>query len=288
VEFVLEVRPPKGERFYVPLPASGTLTVGREAPADLVIQDQFLSRSHFQVVCENMIHILIDPGSSNGTYLNGVRLRQAVLKPRDAIFAGRTAIRIGAAMEGKILLDTLPESPGELLPWQSKLIDTIESTCNLAVLDGAVSPAVRDLLNQAGVFYQSLYEGERSADIAAFGPYLAEIQKGSKFVPFLVKAAWGRSWGIFLSTRLSFLEARKHLRRFLTVNIEGGGMVLFRYYDPRVLRVFIPSCTLEQRRDFFGPIERIFAESDTKTVAFSFSADAETRLQFEIDPPAGS
>jgi hypothetical protein len=279
LEFVLEVRPPKGARYYVPLPASGTLTVGREAPADLVIPDQFLSRSHFQLQCGEMIHIVTDQGSSNGTYVNGVRLRQSVLKPRDAIFAGRTAIRIAAVMGSKVVLDSLPEAPGELSPWQTRLIETLESTCSFAVLDGAISPAVRDLLNQAGVFYQSLYEGEQSAELAAFGPYLAEIQKGSKLIPFLIKVGWGKSWGIFLSTKMSFAETRKHLRHFLTVDIEGGQRVLFRFYDPRVMRVFIPSCTPGQREEFFGRIEQIVAESDEKTVALRYGVDSNQDFQ---------
>ena len=281
MEFVLEVRPPKGERFYVPLPASGTLTVGREAPADLVVPDRFLSRTHFQVLCQDMIHIFTDPGSSNGTYLNGVRLRQAVLKPRDAIFAGRTVFRIAAVMDGKVLLDNLPESPGELLPWQMKLIAALDATANFVVLDGAVTPAVRDLLNQAGVFYQSLYEGEQSKDLAVKGPYLAEIQKGGKMLPFLLKVGWGSSWGVFLSTKMDFAETRKHLRHFLMVEIEGGQKVLFRFYDPRVMRVFLPTCSAGQRKEFFGQIEQILVESESKTAVLRYSPGSDEEYPME-------
>ncbi|MDR3752321.1 MAG: DUF4123 domain-containing protein [Terracidiphilus sp.] len=279
MEFVLEVRAPKGEKFYVPLPASGTLMVGREAPADLAIPDQFLSRTHFQVLCEDMIHILTDQGSSNGTYVNGVRLRQTVLKPRDAIFAGRTAIRIAAVMDGKVLLDSLPESPGELLPWQVKLITALEAACNFVVLDGAISPAVVDLLNQAGVFYQSLYEGEQGRDMAPFGPYLAEIQKGGKLIPFLIKVGWGKSWGVFLGTELGFVEARKHLRHFLMADIEGGQRVIFRFYDPRVMRVFIPTCNADQRREFFGKIQHFLVESEAETTVNRYTVSTEQQFQ---------
>lgn len=281
MEFVLEVRPPKGDRFFVPVPASGVMTVGREAPADLVIPDQFLSRAHFQILSEGMIHIFTDKGSSNGTYLNGVRLRQAVLKPRDAIFAGRTAIRIAVVVDGKVLLDSLPESPGELLPWQTNLIGALEATCNFVVLDGAVSPAVRDLLNQAGVFYQSLYEGEQSVDLAVNGPYLAEIHQGGVLLPFLIKVGWSNSWGIFLNSKMDFAETRKHLRRFLTINIEGGKQALFRFYDPRVMRIFLPTCTAEQRKEFFGQIEQIFVESENKTIVLGFKTAANEEFPLE-------
>jgi hypothetical protein len=281
LDFVLEVRPPEGEMYYVPLPQSGILTVGREAPADIVVRDRFLSRSHFQLQCEEALHVLIDPGSSNGTYVNGMRLRGSVLRPRDAIFAGRTAFRYAPKLNEKIMLDHLPDSPGQLLPWQTKLITALEAACNFVVLDGAISPAVRDLLNQAGVFYQSLYEGEQAADIAAFGPYLAEIQKGGKLVPFLIKVGWGNSWGVFLSTKMDFAATRKHLRHFLMVDIEGGERVLFRFYDPRVMRVFLPTCNAEQRKEFFGQIEQILVESEKKTAVLRYSPGSEEEYQLE-------
>ena len=281
MDFVLEVRPPEGELYYLPLPQSGTLTVGREAPADIVVRDRFLSRSHFQLTCEDKLHVLTDAGSSNGTYVNGMRLRGSVLKPRDAIFAGRTAFRFAAVLDGKVLLDNLPESPGELLPWQVKLITALEAACAFVVLDGAINPAVRDLLNQSGVFYQSLYEGEQAADLAAYGPYLVEIQKGGKLMPFLIKVGWGKSWGVFLSTQMGFVDARRHLRHFLMVDIEGGKRVLFRFYDPRVMRVFIPTCDAEQRKEFFGQIEGIYVESEKETAVHRFAADSSEEYQLE-------
>jgi Domain of unknown function (DUF4123)/FHA domain len=281
LEFVLEVRPPEGERYHLPLPQSGILTVGREAPADIVVRDRFLSRCHFQLQCAEMLHVLTDAGSSNGTYVNGVMLRGSLLKPRDAIYAGRTAFRFAPVLDGKVMLDSLPDSPGGLLPWQSKLIAGLESTCNFAILDGAIGPAVRDLLNQAGVFYQSLYEGEQSVDLAPFGPYLAEIQKGGKLIPFLVKVGWGKSWGVFLSTKLGFVETRKHLRHFLMVNIEGGERVIFRFYDPRVMRVFVPTCNAEQRAEFFGQIQHFFVESEAETIVNRYGLSANEQFQVE-------
>jgi hypothetical protein len=265
--------------YYVTLPQSGILTVGREAPADVVIPDRFLSRSHFQLLCEDKLHVLTDPGSSNGTYVNGMRLRGSVLRPRDAIFAGRTAFRFAPVLDGKVMLDSLPESPGELLPWQQKLIAALEASCSFVVLDGAIGPAVRDLLNQAGVFYQSLYEGEQARDLAAFGPYLAEIQKGGKLIPFLIKVGWGKSWGVFLGTELGFVETRKHLRHFLMADIEGGQRVIFRFYDPRVMRVFIPTCNAEQRREFFGQIQHFLVESEAETIVNRFTVSTEQQFQ---------
>lgn len=119
------------------------------------------------------------------------------------------------------------------------------------------------------------------------GPYLAEIRKGGKLIPFLIKVAWDKSWGIFLGTPLSFVEVRKHLRRFLEVSLEGGDKVLFRFYDPRVLRVFVPTCTPEQRRDFFGSIEHILAESGAGPVAVHFDVNVDEQLFLDERRDAG-
>jgi len=262
VQFVLEVRPPEGGLRYVSLPAQGRMTIGREPPADVVILDSFLSRSHFQLHIGNGLFVVTDAGSSNGTFVNGVRLSRSELRHGDTIYAGRTVLRLSALLEGKPALETLPEPPSTFLPWQFNLLTLLEERCNFVVLDGAISPAVRDLLNLAGVFYQSLYEGEKAAELAPHGPFLVELTQGSILTPFLVKAAWGKSWGIFAVAKLSFDEMRKHLRRFLIVNTEDGKRLLFRFYDPRVLRTFLPTCDSDQRKEFFGPIQLFLAESE--------------------------
>jgi hypothetical protein len=65
------------------------------------------------------------------------------------------------------------------------------------------------------------------------------------------------------------------------VDIEGGKRVLFRFYDPRVMRVFIPTCDAEQRKEFFGKIESIYVESDKETAVHRFAADRSEEYQLE-------
>lgn len=281
MDFVLEIRPAGGEPQIVALPQSGTVTVGRQLPADLVINDQFMSRVHFQLHREGPLVMLNDPASSNGTFVNGVRTRTVALHPRDAIFAGRTAFRFAPVINGKPFLEYLPPSPGEMEPRRRQILNVLEVACNYAVLDGAVSPAVLDLLNQSGAYYQSLYEGEQSADVARYGPYLAQMDPGRPFLPFLVKAAWGMFWGIFLASDQSFEDTRKHLRRFLIVDNGSGNKVLFRFYDPRVLRVFLPSCEPAQRKEFFGPVRRFFAETEPDPSLTAFTAEFQQPLPVE-------
>jgi hypothetical protein len=116
---------------------------------------------------------------------------------------------------------------------------------------------------------------------------LIELPKGSPFLERLVRDGWGESWGVYLTSDAPFEELRKHLRRFLTVELEGGKAVLFRFYDPRVLSVFLPTCTPRERAEFFGPIRRYLVESDAGGEALEFAADrAEARVHSRIPASA--
>ena len=63
---------------------------------------------------------------------------------------------------------------------------------------------------------------------------------------------------------------RKH-RRFLLVKAEDGEELYFRSYDPRVLRVFVPTCTPEEARTFFGPIRAFLVEANEPETLLTFT-----------------
>ena len=41
-----------------------------------------------------------------------------------------------------------------------------------------------------------------------------------------------------------------------------GTPLYFRYYDPRVLRSFLPTCSPAQLKQMFGPVDAFLAESE--------------------------
>src|SRR5262249_6441275 len=63
--------PDKGRR--VPL-GTTPMVIGRSAPADLVLTDQQVSRNHCRVCLAMNEIIVIDLGSSNGTFIDGNRI----------------------------------------------------------------------------------------------------------------------------------------------------------------------------------------------------------------------
>lgn len=72
---------------------SHPLTVGRGEAADVLIEDNGLSRRHFTIVREGAEFVLRDLSSRNGTWLDGNRQSRAILHDQGTILAGRTRFR---------------------------------------------------------------------------------------------------------------------------------------------------------------------------------------------------
>ena len=53
-----------------------------------------------------------------------------------------------------------------------------------------------------------------------------------------------------------------HLRTFLKVYGPDLTPLYFRYYDPRVLRTYLPTCNEQEMRTVFGPVLRYIVEDE--------------------------
>lgn len=68
-----------------------TFVMGRDPSSDLHIQDIEVSRRHARLIAQSGGHALEDLGSTNGTFVNGQRIRSlTVLRPGDSIRLGET------------------------------------------------------------------------------------------------------------------------------------------------------------------------------------------------------
>jgi hypothetical protein len=76
------------------LPINGSATLGRSQSASVRIDDPFASSAHARIFPRDQFMYVEDMGSTNGTYLNGRRLRKAErLKMADVIRIGDTEYR---------------------------------------------------------------------------------------------------------------------------------------------------------------------------------------------------
>ena len=131
-----------------------------------------------------------------------------------------------------------------------------------AVLDAARDPAIYRALydNEGEVPIRCLYQGDLAEDLAEVAPYVVELDRDAPFTTWLLENGWGKSWGIFVRSHLPFDEVRRHLRKFTVVSTEAGKSLLFRFYDPRVLRMFMPIATEGQKKKLFAGVEAYLVE----------------------------
>lgn len=126
-----------------------------------------------------------------------------------------------------------------------------------ALLDCARSVDIAPLIRNSTERCGCLYSGQAAEQLADYAPYLVELAKTSSLLQELVERGWHSSWGYFLLSGVGFEVLRTHLRKFLFVDLASGPQVYFRFYDPRVLRVFLAVSTPEQTRLFFEHIDAV-------------------------------
>jgi hypothetical protein len=70
------------------------LVVGRSSELDLVLAEDMVSRKHARFLVEGNSVVLQDLGSTNGTFVNGEKIKQSQLKPGDRILIGSSILKL--------------------------------------------------------------------------------------------------------------------------------------------------------------------------------------------------
>lgn len=139
-----------------------------------------------------------------------------------------------------------------------------------AVLDGARDRRIYSAVNDCRLDRCCLYSGDLPWQLQMTAPYLVHLDREDRFTKFLLDTGWGNSWGIFARSEVSMTELRRHLRGFLRVRDEAGRRLLFRYYDPRVLRMYLPTCWPQELQTVFGPVDSYLMESEDQSNVLEF------------------
>ncbi len=167
----------------------------------------------------------------------------------------------------------------------ARLLFREEPTATYAVLDGASVPGLPQRLFEDSPESCCLYRGELAPDLAEVAPYLVRLRIGHPFTKWLLSEGWAGHWGIFVQSRADLRALRRHFRKFLMIKSPEGKRLYFRFYDPRVLRLFLPTCDAEQLRTLFGPIDAYLCEADDPDHALHWRLDAGT-LKKQVLPLA--
>ena len=272
-----------------------TLVVGRLDQAQLKIpNDPWLSATHFSVECTDGAFVLRDLQSNQGTKVEGVKVLETEIFDGDEIRAGDSRFRVRIDGGKKRLgpptpVGQAPAAPA-VKPAVAAAVAAVAATAAAtavtmgalppgdnvkervlnflrglkdplyAIMDGARNGHIPFIMLDSGEECQSLYEGEQGQQLGRVAPYLTRVPPRSKLLEVLISLGWGESWGVFLTCHQPLAEVRKHFRHFLMVEMEGGKQGYFRFYDPRVLRTYLPTCTAAETKEFYGPVQAFFME----------------------------
>jgi Domain of unknown function (DUF4123)/Inner membrane component of T3SS, cytoplasmic domain len=296
LELLIVDGPQAGRR--IPL-GRNAVTFGRSVGATISFQqDKFMSGMHLSVQFALSCLVVLDLRSSNGTFLNGQRITQALAVLGDVIKIGTLTMQV---VMGKVPaaepepVEAVASSEEPVIPRTLEMLAVTEPEVEalagpattliavpepaekvhhsvLSLLDGTEHPlfclvdpgahaTIPSLLDQAREPKESLYDGADDSMLAKFAPYVVQLGPESELLHALVENGWGQGWACFFTSEAPLEELGRHFRKFFMVQLEGGKEVYFRFYDPRVLRGFLPAGSPEELTAFFGPVEEWLLEA---------------------------
>jgi len=106
----------------------------------------------------------------------------------------------------------------------------------------------------------TLFEEDVAPALVDVAPHLIPIDPNSEYLEHWAHRL-GSSAGILLVTSAAPDVLLAHLREIFNVTDEDGHECFLRFYDPRVIRDFLPARAPDALNEFFGPIDRFLVES---------------------------
>lgn len=82
-----------------PIPDNGEILIGRASDLDLVLVEDMVSRKHAKLIVDGTDMQITDLGSTNGTFVNGEKVKRAELRENDRILIGTSILKIITAAE---------------------------------------------------------------------------------------------------------------------------------------------------------------------------------------------
>ncbi len=118
------------------------ITLGAMEDNDVVLRDDTVSRYHCRIVQEDTGYVLVDLSSTNGTFINKVRIREAYLKPGCTIAVGQQQLKFNARDEQVEIVPSEADRCGDLIGRNPRMreiyaiIEKIAPTNTTVVIEG--------------------------------------------------------------------------------------------------------------------------------------------------------
>ncbi|MEZ4256815.1 MAG: sigma 54-interacting transcriptional regulator [Polyangiales bacterium] len=210
-----------------------TITIGAAADNTLVIDDETVSRYHCRIFLERDTFLIRDLDSTNGTFVNRVRVREAFLKPNCVVNLGKSELRFNPVDEKLRIVPSNRDRFGDIIGGDAKMreiysiLEKIAPTDSTVIIEGETGTGKE-------VVARSIHQASKRKD----GPFVV-FDCGAVPENLIESELFGHEKGAFtgaISTRQGVFE-----------NAHGGTVFLDELgelqYDlqPKLLRV------LEQR-----------------------------------------
>lgn len=167
---------------------------------------------------------------------------------------------------------------GEL--WRDVIEDKLLRV--FAIQDAAADLRIHPNLVLAMTDSACLYEGKLPPALLEAAPHLVRLAALSPYTRWYVSEGRGRDWGIFAQSKARLPDLLRHFQSLMRVRSESGRAMTFRFFDPRVMRAYLPTCTAKELAAVFGPVERFFVESAEPGELLRFGVDNGRLVQTRI------
>jgi hypothetical protein len=273
-----------------PIPDGSTI-IGRSVECAIVVPDPSLSRRHFELLLQNGTCRVIDLDSRNGVLVNGAAVLRKRVRPGDEIHAGDLVFKIEAdrASPRALYTDTEPTLDASAPPppegtLLAKLQESVQRTPAAklyALVDGAQAFELAFAGRLMGHDIYSLFSGSLARVTAPVGPILVALGDPSAYLQKWIEAI-GRNAGVLFESAADLDTLYAHLRDIFVVTDEEQNEYFFRFYDPRVLRVFLPTCREDELSEFFGPVACWIVEGDGEPKYSVYSVEGQALARREL------
>ena len=102
-----------------PLKMDREVIIGRSSDLDMVLVEDMVSRQHAKITFSHNRVFIQDLGSTNGTFVNGEKIKKVRLNEGDRVLIGTSIIKLVSANEGPAIPPMPPPMPNRTSPRQT-------------------------------------------------------------------------------------------------------------------------------------------------------------------------
>jgi len=164
--------------------------------------------------------------------------------------------------------------PSAALVWQT-IVAQREVSSTFGLFDCARdAPQLYREIEGSGLPHCTLFGGVVARPLLEASPVCVYLGAEPGAGSYLLQRYWGNAACMVVTAAEGMVldDVRKQLKRSLRIRLPTGSRALFRYYDPRVLRAFLPTCTADQARALMGELTDVWCEGETPHIVLQWHA----------------